>query len=74
MPPPSGWPTTTCMGELWPCQGRSSFTGMADSVLQQQLDEVRALLERARGLFGADPVPPPTDIAPDPDAVQRWVR
>ncbi len=47
---------------------------MSDSVLQQQLDEVRALLAKARGLFGADPVPPPPDIAPDPDAVARWVR
>jgi hypothetical protein len=47
---------------------------MADSVLQQQLDEVRALLGRARGLFGANPVPPPADIAPDTEAVRAWVR
>ncbi|HEX5144037.1 MAG TPA: hypothetical protein VFW21_09220 [Mycobacterium sp.] len=47
---------------------------MAESLLQQQLDEVRALLARARELFGAQPVEPPVDIAPDPDAVRRWVR
>jgi hypothetical protein len=47
---------------------------MADSALQQQLDEVRALLARARELFGANPVEPPTDIAPDPRAVQAWLR
>jgi hypothetical protein len=32
---------------------------MGDSLLQQQLDEVRALLQRARELFGANPVAPP---------------
>lgn len=47
---------------------------MSDSVLQQQLDEVRALLVRARELFGAHPVEPPTDIASDPGKVGRWVR
>lgn len=47
---------------------------MADSALQQQLDEVRVLLDRARELFGANPVAPPADIAPDPDAVKTWVR
>ncbi|MEZ0366608.1 hypothetical protein ACAG26_23325 [Mycobacterium sp. pUA109] len=47
---------------------------MAESVLQQQLDEVRALLQRARGLFGSAPVEPPTGIAPDPDAAHRWVH
>jgi hypothetical protein len=47
--------------------------GMADSALQQQLDEVRALLHRARELFGANPIEPPTDIAPDPDFVKTWV-
>ena len=46
---------------------------MADSALQQQLDEVRALLARARELFGANPIEPPTDIAPDPDSVKRWL-
>ena len=46
---------------------------MADSALQQQLDEVRALIARARELFGASPVEPPTDIAPDPDAARPWL-
>ncbi|CPR12780.1 hypothetical protein BN971_04085 [Mycobacterium bohemicum DSM 44277] len=46
---------------------------MADSALQQQLDEVRALLARARELFGANPVEPPTDIRPDPDAARSWL-
>jgi hypothetical protein len=46
---------------------------MADSALQQQLDEVRALLVRARELFGANPIDPPTDIAPDPDTVKTWL-
>jgi hypothetical protein len=35
---------------------------MADSMLQQQLDEVRALLRRARELFGQSPVAPPEVI------------
>ena len=47
---------------------------MADSVLQEQLDEVRALLVKARELFGDNPIAPPADIAPAPDAVQKWVR
>ncbi|GAY13952.1 hypothetical protein [Mycobacterium sp. shizuoka-1] len=38
---------------------------MGDSLLQQQLDEVRALLQRARELFGTNPVAPPEIIAPD---------
>ncbi len=46
---------------------------MADSALQQQLDEVRALLARARELFGPNPVEPPTDIAPDTDAAKIWL-
>lgn len=46
---------------------------MADSVLQQQLDEVRELLRRTRELFGANPVEPPADIAADPGAAQEWV-
>lgn len=37
---------------------------MADSALQRQLDEVRLLLDRARELFGANPIEPPTDVAP----------
>jgi len=40
---------------------------MGDSLLQQQLDEVRALLERARELFGTSPVAPPEAIAPESD-------
>lgn len=46
---------------------------MADSGLQQQLDEVRALLARARELFGNNPIEPPTDIAPDPDSARTWL-
>ncbi|HVQ86000.1 MAG TPA: hypothetical protein VMS84_14845 [Mycobacterium sp.] len=46
---------------------------MADSALQQQLDEVRVLLARARELFGPNPVEPPTDITPDPDAAKTWL-
>jgi hypothetical protein len=47
---------------------------VTDSALQQQLDDVRVLLARARELFGANPIEPPTDIAPDPDAVRNWLR
>jgi hypothetical protein len=47
---------------------------MTDSVLQQQLDEVRTLLSRARELFGVNAIEPPPDIAPDRDAVKTWVR
>jgi hypothetical protein len=47
---------------------------MADSVLQQQLDEVRALLDRARELFGANPVASPSDIGPDANAAKTWLR
>ncbi|WP_197502855.1 MULTISPECIES: hypothetical protein [unclassified Mycobacterium] len=46
---------------------------MAESALQQQLDEVRTLLARARELFGPNPVEPPTDIAPNPDAAKGWL-
>lgn len=59
--------------ELWVPASVGTVTGMADSVVQQQLDEVRALLARARELFGAHPVEPPADIAPDSQAVKRWV-
>jgi len=38
---------------------------MADSLLQQQLDEVRDLLARARALFGGDPIAPPNSITPN---------
>lgn len=43
-----------------------SVTDMA-GMLQQQLDEVRALLERARELFGQNPVEPPESITPTRD-------
>lgn len=43
------------------------------SLLQQQLDEVRDALRRARELFGDNPIAPPTNIAPDPDLVKKWV-
>jgi hypothetical protein len=46
---------------------------MADSALQQQLDEVRALLRRARELFGANPIEPPVDITPDPGTAKPWL-
>ncbi|HET9876959.1 MAG TPA: hypothetical protein VFQ37_14545 [Mycobacterium sp.] len=46
---------------------------MTDSVLQQQLGEVLDLLNRTRDLFGANPVEPPLDIAPDPAAAHQWV-
>jgi hypothetical protein len=41
---------------------------MGDSLLQQQLDEVRALLQRARQLFGANPIVPPEVIGPDAES------
>ena len=44
---------------------------MADSLLQQQLDEVRALLARARELFGPNPVAPPETIEPSGDGPNR---
>ncbi|WP_197497703.1 hypothetical protein [Mycobacterium sp. 1274756.6] len=47
---------------------------MADSVLQEQLDEVRALLARARQLFGAEPIEPPAAFAPDPGAAGGGLR
>lgn len=47
---------------------------MADSALQQQLDEVRALLARARELFGANPIEPPANITPDPETGKTWLH
>lgn len=47
---------------------------MADSALQQQLDEVRELLSRARELFGVTPVAPPAEIIPLPETGQTWLR
>ncbi|MGI9125171.1 MAG: hypothetical protein ACR2JM_10540 [Mycobacterium sp.] len=38
---------------------------MGESMLQQQLEEVRSLLQRARELFGAHPVAPPETLRPD---------
>jgi hypothetical protein len=46
---------------------------MADSALQQQLDDVRALLSRARELFGANPIEPPADITPAPETGKPWL-
>lgn len=43
------------------------------SLLQQQLDEVRDALRRARELFGDSPIAPPTNLAPDPEIVKKWV-
>jgi hypothetical protein len=50
-----------------------TLKAMADSALQQQLDEVRALLARARELFGPNPIQPPTDIAPEPGVAKVWL-
>jgi hypothetical protein len=56
--------TRSRAGELW-TRGRTvSVAGMGESLLQQQLDEVRALLRLARDLFGAQPVSPPESIGP----------
>jgi hypothetical protein len=55
------------LGELWPPGGADNVPAMGDSLLQQQLDEVRALLVRARELFGPNPVAPPEVLAPDAD-------
>lgn len=49
---------------MWPVGRAATVSAMADSLLQQQLDEVRALLARARELFGPDPLPPPQTITP----------
>jgi len=51
-------------GELWARGCPVSVVGMSESLLQQQLDEVRALLRLARDLFGAQPVSPPERIGP----------
>ncbi|GAA1682159.1 hypothetical protein MMUR_04920 [Mycolicibacterium murale] len=59
---------------MWGRRGGGSVAVVTDSTLQAQLDEVRALLARAKELFGEAPVAPPADIAPAPDAVQTWVR
>jgi hypothetical protein len=41
--------------------------GVSESLLQQQLDEVRALLHQARELFGPQPVSLPDVIGPTVD-------
>ena len=55
--------TLIVLSELSPAGSTASVSGMGESLLQQQLDEVRALLARARELFGVDPLPPPPTIA-----------
>jgi hypothetical protein len=59
------------VGELCATHAVGTVADMADSLLQQQLDEVRGLLGRARELFGANPISPPADIAPPEDTVQH---
>ena len=51
-------------GELWTRGCPISVADMGESLLQQQLDEVRALLRLARDLFGAQPISPPENIRP----------
>ena len=51
-------------GELWTRSRTVSVAGMGESLLQQQLDEVRALLRMARELFGAQTISPPESIRP----------
>jgi hypothetical protein len=52
------------LGELWAGGLTISVAAMSESLLQQQLDEVRALLRLARELFGAQPVSLPERIGP----------
>lgn len=46
---------------------------MSESVLQQQLAEVRAALRQARELIGVNVVTPPEGIEAQPDAAKEWV-
>jgi hypothetical protein len=46
---------------------------MSESLLQQQLDEVRALLRLARDLFGAQPVSPPERIGPVSESREKLI-
>jgi hypothetical protein len=46
---------------------------MGESLLQQQLDEVRALLRLARDLFGAQPVSPPESIGPVSESREKLI-
>ncbi|MGD9622264.1 MAG: hypothetical protein AB7G47_19745 [Mycolicibacterium sp.] len=47
---------------------------MERSLLQLQLDQVRADLERAQELFGDNPFAPPENVAPDESVVRRWIH
>ena len=60
-------------GELWTLGCPVSVAGMGESLLQQQLDEVRALLRLARDLFGAQPVSPPENIGPVSEAREKLI-
>lgn len=46
---------------------------MADTGIQAQLDELLALLDRARNLFGDSPVDLPEGLVPDADAAGEWL-
>lgn len=43
------------------------------SALQQQLNDVREALRKARELVGANVTAPPRGIEADPEAAQKWV-
>ena len=60
-------------GELWTLGWPVSVAGMSESLLQQQLDEVRALLRMARELFGAQPVSPPERIGPVSEPSEKLI-
>ena len=51
-------------GELWARGLTVSVAVMGESLLQQQLEEVRAFLRLARELFGVQPISPPESIRP----------
>ena len=53
---------------MWAGSLTVSVAGMSESLLQQQLDEVRSLLRLARELFGAQPISPPESIGPVSEA------
>ena len=60
-------------GELWARGLTVSVADMGESLLQQQLDEVRALLRVARELFGAQPVSPPEVIGPVSESREKLI-
>jgi len=60
-------------GELWTRRCPVSVADMGESLLQQQLDEVRALLRLARDLFGAQPVSPPESIGPVSESREKLI-